>query len=137
MAESAAHMEFVRGIVNYISKWPDCVPEMIEVDLPEFSGRTTQALNKFYPDVYYRDFDKIIIGEAKTDNDIDNSHTHSQLDAYIAHTGIFCLERHIILSGSFYAFSELKNIVIRKKRKEHLMDVTFHILSPLHKPAVI
>ncbi len=109
-------MTYVRNIVEYISTMPFVMPELIESDLPEYSTRTTQALNRYYPDVYYCDNSSIIIGEAKTDNDIYKPHTMSQLDAYISHLGIFKLRRHLILSGSFYAFPELKNLIIRKKR---------------------
>ena len=116
---------------------PNVMPELIESDLPEYSSRTTQALNQYYPDVYYQDNSTIIIGEAKTDNDISNPHTLAQLDAYIAHLSIFNFRRHIILSGSFYAFSELKNLIIRKKRKENIDNIDFHIIAPFHKPFVI
>jgi len=137
MAESGIHMNFVRNIVSYMATMPNIMSELIESDLPEYSSRTTQALNRYYPDVYYCDGTSIIIGEAKTDNDIDNLHTMSQLDAYIAHLGIFNMKRHIILSGSFYAFPELKNLIIRKKRKENITGISFHIIANLHKPFVI
>lgn len=130
-------MTYVRNIVDYIATMPIVMPELIESDLPEYSTRTTQALNRYYPDVYYCDNSSIIIGEAKTDNDIHNQHTMSQLDAYISHLGIFKLSRHLILSGSFYAFPELKNLIIRKKRKECITGIKFHIIAPLHKPFII
>ncbi len=116
---------------------PYVTTELIESDLPEHSTRTTQALNKYYPDVYYCDNDSIIIGEAKTDNDIDNQHTMAQLDAYIAHLGIFKLRRLLILSGSFYSFPELKNLIMRKKRRENIVDIDFHIIAPCHKPVIL
>lgn len=138
MSESLNHMNYVRGIVEYISTWPDCICDMIEADLPEFEGgRTTQVIGGFFPDVYYYDFNTIIIGEAKTDNDIENQHTYNQFDAYIEHVGIFPVKKHIIFSCSFYSFSALKNLVIRKKRRESLDNITFHILGHLHKPAII
>ncbi len=137
MAESIAHMNYVRRIVEYIASWSGCMASLIEAELPDFAGRTTQAMNRYYPDVYYRDNDIIAIGEAKTDHDIDNSHTEIQLDAYIEHTRIFSLERHIILSCSFVSFPELKNMAIRKKRRLGLGDITFHILAPYHSPATI
>lgn len=137
MAESSLHMNLVRNIVDYITTIPYVMPELIESDLPEYSSRTTQALNRYYPDVYYCDNSSIIIGEAKTDNDINNTHTMSQLDAYIAHLRIFNLKRHLILSGSFYAFPELKNLIIRKKRKENISNIVFHIIAPFHKHCII
>lgn len=137
MAESGMHMNLVRNIVEYISKMSYVMPELIESDLPEYSSRTTQALNRFFPDVYYCDNSSIIIGEAKTDNDINNQHTICQLDAYISHLSIFKLRRQLILSGSFYAFPELKNLILRKKRKENINNIEFHIISPLHKPFII
>lgn len=137
MGESIMHMNLVRNIVEYISAMPSVMSELIESDLPEYSSRTTQALNKYYPDVYYRDNSSIIIGEAKTDNDINNKHTMSQLEAYIAHLSIFNLRRHLILSGSFFAFPELKNLILRKKLKGNIVNIDFHIIAPLHKPFLI
>lgn len=137
MAESGKHMGFVRNIVTYLSTMPFIIPELIESDLPEYSTRTTQAMNRYYPDVYYCDGNNVIIGEAKTDNDIDNIHTQTQIDAYISHLEIFNLERHLILSGSFYSFPELKNLIIRKKRHSKFRNINFHIIAPLHKPLVI
>lgn len=137
MAESSTHMNLVRHIVDYISGMPCVMPDLIESDLPEYSSRTTQSLNQYYPDVYYCDNSSIIIGEAKTDNDINNPHTMSQLDAYIAHLSIFKLRRYLILSGSFFAFPELKNLIIRKRSKENITNIDFHIIAPFHKPFVI
>lgn len=129
-------MSYVRNIVDYATTMLDASSYLIEADLPEYSGRTTQALGRYYPDVFYRDENKIVIGEAKTDNDIINSHTGAQIEAYIKHTRLYDLEKHIILCSSMYALAELTNLAIRKKRQANALDVKFHIIAPHIRPFI-
>ena len=136
MPESLEHMSYVRNIVDYVTSMLSGSSYLIEADLPEYSGRTTQALGKFYPDVFYRDDRMIVIGEAKTDYDIVNAHTGTLIDAYIRHAKLYDLEKHIVLSGSMYSFAELTNMAIRKKRQADASDIHFHIIAPHVKPYI-
>ena len=72
MAESAEHMSYVRQIVCFAETIPNCFVDLIEADLPQYNGRTTKVCGGFYPDVYYRDNHLMVLGEAKTENDIIN-----------------------------------------------------------------
>ena len=81
---------------------------VIQADLTEFGKRTPQVIGGYYPDVYYRTLNCFIIGEAKTDSDIDNHHTNAQIDSYILELRTGCQrEKHIILSTSVYSFAML------------------------------
>ena len=138
MAESKAHMDFVRRMVAYVkSEIPGCDEIMINADLPEYYGRTPQVIGGFYPDLYHSNSKCIVIGEAKTDNDLENEHTRNQIECYIEEVRCFHKERHIVLCTSILSYALLKNWVIRKKREEELDDITFHVLDSYKKSSKI
>lgn len=139
MAESQKHIEYVRKIVSYMeSTIPSFQIAVIQADLTEFGKRTPQVIGGYYPDVYYRTLNCFIIGEAKTDSDIDNHHTNAQIDSYILELRTGCQrEKHIILSTSVYSFAMLKNMIVRRKEKEPLSDITFHIIDNISRTATL
>ena len=138
MAESKAHMDFVRKIVSYMeTSISVCDKAFIQAELPEFYSRTPRVIGGYYPDVYHKNTRSIIIGEAKTDNDIENPHTEAQLNCYIEEARCYDVERHIVLCSSVFSFALLKNMILRKKRRENLDDITFHILDVYAKQAIV
>lgn len=139
MAESLAHITFVRKIVSYMSKTlPSYQDAVTQADLAEYGKRTPQVVGGYYPDVYYRTPSCFAIGEAKTDEDIDNHHTAAQIRCYIEElrSGIQ-QEKHLILSSSVYSFAMIKNMVYRMKEKENLSDITFHIIDNISRSATL
>lgn len=139
MAESLAHIIYVKKIISYLPKIiPSYQEDMIQADLADYGKRTPQVIGGYYPDVYYRTTSFFLIGEAKTDNDIDNRHTNQQINSYIEElrTGS-ALEKHIVLSSSVYSFAMLKNMIVRKKEREQIKDITFHIIDNITRIAVI
>ena len=139
MAESLKHIEYVRKIVSYLeSTMPSFQTALIQADLAEYGKRTPQVIGGYYPDVYYRSLNCFIIGEAKTDSDIDNHHTNAQIDSYILELRTGCQEeKHIILSTSVYSFAMLKNMIVRRKEKDPLSDITFHIIDNISRTAIL
>ena len=81
--------------------------------------------------------DIIIIGEAKTIHDIENDHTEKQLKSYIDEVRCYKGDRHIVVCSNTSTFALIKNMIVRKKIKEHLDDITFHVLDNLSKVAVV
>lgn len=89
MSESGHHRSLVLALTNEISIYHgrafspiiycDVQDELIN-DLPPIIGGNR-------PDVFAHDIrtSMVIIGEAKTSNDIDNSHTLTQLDSFFAY----------------------------------------------------
>lgn len=137
MAESILHMDLVRIISLYVKNiTPSFSMSLLDADLPEF-GRTPQVIYGFYPDLRYRDDNVIIIGEAKTQNDIDNDHTELQLNAYIEEVRTFNLQRHIVYCIPFLSFIHVKNFLKRLKIKLQLTDITFHVLDNYNRVAII
>lgn len=132
MAESLQHKEYVSRIVSYIETIPTCCADLIEADLLGYNTRVTKIGGSFYPDVYYRDFNTIIIGEAKTDNDIENEHTSQQLISYINEATRYNGKRLIILSTSFYSAASFHNIVVRLIRKCNVHNISFILIDPIN-----
>ena len=52
-----------------------------------------------------------------------------QLESYIKEIRTYSCEKHIILCSSIIAFAQINNLVVRKKRKEKIQDITFHVLD--------
>lgn len=129
MAESRLHKQLVRSIVSYIETIPHCCADFIEADLENYNTRTSRVVGGFYPDVFYKDSNTIIIGEAKTDNDLIKPHTQDQLLSYIDEVKLFDGERHIVLCVPFISFCSLFNFVNRLVEKQNVRNVTFHLLS--------
>ncbi len=125
-----AHMEYVERMVKYAETIPlHYSSSMMNADLASYGQRTPKVINGFYPDLYYYDLRCVIIGEAKTTDDIDNEHTMEQLDSYIKEISTYSCEKHIIVCSSIIAFAQINNLVVRKKRRDNIKNITFHILD--------
>ena len=138
MAESIVHMNYVRRIVDYVKlTFPSLDDVSFYVDLPDSTQRPSATFGGHIPDMYYRDRNVLIIGEAKTENDIDNEHTRAQLNSYIDELRLFQGERHLIYCSGVLSFSQIKNTILRLKRRDNLDDITFHILDNFTKVSTI
>ncbi len=137
MAESLLHMDLVRIIASYIKRiTPNFSASLLDAELPEY-GRTSQCLYGYYPDIRYRDNNKIIIGEAKTQYDIDNSHTVAQLNAYIDELLTYNLQRHIIYCVPFVSYAQMKNYLRHVKEQRKLTNITFHVLDNFNRVSLL
>ena len=138
MAESHNHMNYVRKIVEYVKDIPtDFISRYLLVDLPDFPERPTPTLDGYIPDVLYKDTNIIIIGEAKTIRDVENDHTERQINSYIEEVRCHKGTRHIVICSNALSFSHIKNMIVRKKNRENISDISFHILDNIYKVAVI
>lgn len=103
MSQSSAHQQLVIATAAAIRhRHPNL---LIEVDLQDAPGDPIPPLiGSFRPDIIARSHTAspdIFIAEAKTDGDIDNTHTSDQIAAYLDHleaqqtgTGTFILAVH-------------------------------------------
>ena len=136
--ESSSHMEFVKKIAGYVSTIPnEFTRNLLCVELPGDYNRCPQIIGRSIPDVYYNDSNYIILGEAKTDKDIDNDHTQRQLNDYIEEVRTYDADRNIVLCTSIMGFSRMKNIIVIKKIREHLDDIKFHVIDSFNKIQVL
>jgi hypothetical protein len=136
--ESLTHMSFVKKIADYVSTIPhDFTRNLLCVELPGEYNRCPQIIGGSIPDVFYNDSNYIILGEAKTDNDIDQEHTHRQLNDYINEARTYDADRNIVLCTSIMGFSRMKNIIVTKKKKEQLDDIKFHVIDCYNKVQIL
>ena len=136
--ESLTHMSFVKKIADYVSTIPqDFTRNFLCVELPGEYNRCPQIIGGSIPDVFYNDSDYIILGEAKTDNDIDQEHTQRQLNDYINEARTYDADRNIVLCTSIMGFSRMKNIIVIKKMKEQLDDIKFHVIDCFNKVQIL
>ena len=137
MAESLLHMDLVRIIASYIKRiTPNFSASLLDAELPEY-GRTPKCLYGYYPDIRYRDNNNIIIGEAKTQYDIDNDHTEAQLNAYIDELLTYNLQLHIIYCVPFVSYVQMKNYLRHVKEQRELTDITFHVLDNFNRVSLL
>lgn len=86
MSESDHHRSLVKALGGDIAsdtRWNK--PPIVYLDLQDgISGEPPPAIGANRPDAFARDIStgRIIIGEAKTPDDIDNEHTRDQLSSY-------------------------------------------------------
>lgn len=136
--ESLTHMTFVKKIADYVSAIPeDFTCNLLCVELPGVYNRCPQIIGGSIPDVFYNDSNYIILGEAKTDNDIDQEHTQRQLNDYINEARTYDADRNIVLCTSIMGFSRMKNIIVIKKMKEQLDDIKFHVIDCFNKVQIL
>lgn len=136
--ESLIHMAFVKKIADYVSTISkDFTRNLLCVELPGEYKRCPQIIGGSIPDVFYNDSNYIILGEAKTDNDIDQEHTQRQLNDYINEARTYDADRNIVLCTSILGFSRMKNIIVKKKMKEQLDDIKFHVIDCYSKVQIL
>lgn len=130
MAESAAHMEYVRNIVNYMEiKFQCSTNGILLTDLPETAERPDPVINGFIPDVLYMSKDYYIIGEAKTVNDVDNWHTKEQVRSYIEQLKTSHREKHLFLCTTWTSSRTFKNLIIRLRKEISTTDIIVHLMD--------
>ena len=136
--ESLTHIDLVRKIADYVSTIPDnYTHNLLCAELPGEYNRCPQIIGGSIPDVFYNDFNYVILGEAKTDKDIDQEHTHRQLNGYIKEVRTYDANRNIVLCTSILGFARMKNIIVTKKMKEQLDDIKFHVIDCYNKVQIL
>ena len=131
-------MAFVKKIADYVSTIPkNFTSNLMCVELPGEYNRCPQIIGRSIPDVFYNDSKYIILGEAKTDNDIDQEHTQRQLNDYINEVRTYNADRNIVLCTSIRGFSRMKNIIVAKKMTGDLDDIKFHVIDCFNKIQIL
>lgn len=81
--ESNKHHALVKKIISYITNDGHIEKSLIESDIFEVQGKVTRMPEGFIPDVFYSYNNKVIIGEAKTDSDLERQHSFNQYESYL------------------------------------------------------
>ena len=131
MAESAAHMEYVRIIQGHVrSMLPECENIHVLVDSPYVKETPPHIINNFRPDLYYCHNDHLIIGEAKTDDDFNRPHSIEQYLSYLRECHSFLGDSLLILSGSWRISASFANLM-RNMQAQNNLHVQVMILNEM------
>ena len=124
-------------MADYVSSIiPEDVKSLVLLDLSEYSRRPDRTNGNFIPDLYYKDARCLIIGEAKTMNDIDVKHSINQYKSYIEEASLFEEESHIVICTSLYSYARIKNLIKKMKAEQNSL-AKFHILNDIGSISII
>lgn len=83
MTESKEHHDLIDVILEYVdAHFPGIEKGLFYIDRPGYE-RPRALSEGMIPDFYYENSGYMIIGEAKTRDDIDNPHTEKQFESYL------------------------------------------------------
>lgn len=94
---------------------------MVESDIYEIKGNVTRMPEGYVPDVYYNYKNIIIIGEAKSEKDLETSHSIEQYKSYIKYLNLHASngKKCILIiatpwQASISAYKILKTLINKK-----------------------
>ena len=119
MSESNIHRELVEVVYQYIKN--NTHPNyqcLICVDMPEMT-RPSSVIGNYIPDVLFWHDDMLIIGEAKTKNDILRTHSQDQYKAYFDECRKFYGKSCFVIGVPWDMVITVKNYFKRLKIKEN------------------
>lgn len=129
MSESAQHRQLVNLIIaDVINEIGSSHSALIATDAVDGFSLPPLTSEGFRPDVYYLYNDRMIIGEAKTSEDIDRLHSRSQYESYIKKCSLFQGNATFILATPWMDHATAHNI-IRKIRKQYPGNYSVKILD--------
>ena len=132
MSESSVHISFVEKIYEEAKKnIPFGMHVLIDVDHPNSSCSTPKLLNGYKPDLYYCYDNLLIIGEAKTDFDVERPHSMNQYNSYYDEAYEFSGQSVLIFCVSWKMFATLKNIMRRIRRNKVSSKIRIIVLNDL------
>lgn len=95
---------------------PHVQQPFVMVDLPDSTQKPPVVTDGYHPDVYYRHNGVLIIGEAKTVEDVERRHSKLQYDAYFRECEHFNGAKYIIVSSAWSIAMSFKSILKNIKR---------------------
>ena len=129
MSESAQHQKLVNMIIEHVEtivgQDKKCFISSDEADGMSLSPLTAEG---FRPDVFYQYGDTLIIGEAKTSDDVGRLHSREQYDSYLKKCALFDGKAYFIAAVYWSDKAQLHNI-LRKIKTKHPGDYTITILE--------
>lgn len=129
MSESDQHQKLVKLIIDDIS---NTVGEgyscFIESDLSDDRPLTQLTFEGYRPDVLYQYRDVLIIGEAKTGDDVEREHSLRQYESYMRKCSLFTGKATFVLAVPWLEYATVYNIT-RRIRKKYPGDYAVKIIK--------
>ena len=133
MPESHAHVILVRAIVQWVDNQPTADSFAVFTANAALSAdHQPPIIGGRIPDVFarHRQQGHVIIGEAKTAQDIETSHTRKQLSDYLTYLAI----QHqptLILAVPWYCTNQVRSLVRRIQRETNTDSINVVVLEKL------
>lgn len=129
MSESAQHQKLVKEIIEYVEAFVGqdnrCFISSDAADGMILSPLTEEG---FRPDVYYLYDDVLIIGEAKTSNDVGRLHSRQQYNSFLRQCSLFSGKAYFIAAVYWSDKAEMHNI-LAKIKKNHPGNYSIRVLE--------
>ena len=119
MSESIQHHQLVQVLKNEVKSIvpPECWG-LVQIDSPDSLNLPPKTVEGYRPDIYYQ-FDKLlVIGEAKTSNDVERQHSRAQYESYLKECAIFSGQAILIVAVPLLEQASANNI-LRNLKKKH------------------
>ncbi|MBR0340891.1 MAG: hypothetical protein IJH64_01300 [Oscillospiraceae bacterium] len=117
MSESAQHAQLVQIIINHVQQTLGDNSILLLTDKADNHGLPPMMEEGFRPDVFYEFSHQLIIGEAKTSNDVDRDHSRYQYESYIKKCQLFDGEASLVIAVPWTEHITVANILKRIQRK--------------------
>lgn len=117
MSESSNHRKLVELIIEYVGKkvGQDCIC-FIETDLSDEHPLPQMTDEGFRPDVFFEYNGTLIIGEAKTSDDILREHSRQQYASYLRKCSLYLGNSEFVIAVPWTDQATANNILMKIKR---------------------
>lgn len=134
MGETRAHMELVNRCADWINKrYVGGDSNCILIERPDFpNGKRPFNINGYIPDIMAIRTPEyeLILGEAKTANDIDNQHTTDQITAFLTKCNEY-RNSLFVVAVPWYRIGLAKSVVDYCCRLSNIKNVNIEYLEKL------
>lgn len=118
MAESIQHQKMAQYLTDRIKEMiPSDCWKLMQIDSPDSLNIPPLTNDGRRPDAYYQFESLLIIGEAKTAEDVDKPHSRFQYESYLKECSRFTGESVLILIVPLLEKAMAHNILQKMKRK--------------------
>ncbi len=129
MAESQSHMNLVKRLRCFAEqllgegRFP-----LAYFDEPTACVKPPKTSGGFVPDMFFKDNELMVIGEAKTFDDVDRNHSLSQYENYFKDLAVFPGRTVMVFSVPWQCKNTIKNIG-RRLRKESDPNIEIYAIT--------
>lgn len=124
MSESLKHYQLVMQLKKFVIENLNVKKELINIDI--VGDRTKILFTGYKPDLFY-EYDRTIIGEAKTSMDVDREHSIEQYKSYLRYCDLKGNSSVVVINSSWtdsiYLSKILKNIKKENNYKTHIIII--------------
>jgi len=117
MSESIQHLQLVNALkIEMVSYVPEDCWKLIQIDSPGSVNPPPYTTDGYRPDAYYQFRDLLVIGEAKTANDVDTRHSRAQYESYLKECSRFQGHSRFIMIVPLLSQASAHNILRNMRR---------------------